>query len=199
MNDSNICDNLIKKGMIFRYIVTIIGFCILILIVNYKFIKNNIYIILTVLLILIDSTDNKLYIYNNLNNNTQLNCTHLFNYQCLDKICDSFSYLLSYIFLCLYFKTDSILLIFILYRIIGVILFSITRNSIWLVVFFDFIKEYFIYLFIFNNNYVYIPLFILCKICFEYYWHKIKNNANYSLEQSNLETVYDDYAEKVNN
>ena len=180
------CDNIIKNGMIIRYIVTIITFIILAIFSKNNFIIKYIYLILPLLLTLLDEVDSTDKIFTRFNNyisgKKYFSCYHLFYYQYLDKICDSFSYLLSYLFLCLFFKIDNMLFLFIVYRIIGVILFYITNNSVWLIVFFDFVKEYFIYLFIFSNNYMYIPLFVLCKISFEYYWHKIHNNNNYLLE-----------------
>ena len=180
------CNSIIKNGIIDRYIVTIISFIILAIIFKNKFIIKYIFLILPILLTLLDEVDSIKNIftrfYNYITNKKYFSCYHLFYYQYLDKICDAFSYLLSYIFLCVFFKPDNILFLFIFYRIIGVILFYITKNSAWLILFFDFVKEYYIYLFIFTNNYLYIPLFILCKICFEYYWHKIHNNNNYLLQ-----------------
>ena len=111
-------------------------------------------------------------------------CTKRFYYQVSDKIYDSISYLMVYVFLRQFFrldaKSDMILLLFILYRIIGVVLFYKTKNSTWLILFFDFIKEFFLYLAIFGNNYSYIGLFIGCKIMFEYYYHTIHNPNNYT-------------------
>ena len=186
-NERIICKDLTEKGELTRYMTTLLVFYILFIYCKHGFIKKYIYLILPVVLMLLDSVDGrfiKLFI-NKSNNVKHLRCTGLFKYQDSDKICDSFSYLLAYIFLTKCFKVDNILLFLILYRIIGVILFSITKNSVWLVLFFDFIKEYFIYLFIFSNNYMYIPLFVLGKIVFEYYWHTIKNNYEYSLEPTN--------------
>ena len=183
-NERIICKDLTDKGELTRYMTTILVFYILFMYCKNGFIKKYIYLILPVVLMLLDSVDGrfiKLFI-NKSNNVKHLRCTGLFKYQDSDKICDSFSYLLAYIFLTICFKVDNILLFLILYRIIGVILFSLTKNSVWLILFFDFIKEYFIYVFIFSNNYMYIPLFVLCKIIFEYYWHTIKNNSEYSLE-----------------
>jgi hypothetical protein len=184
----NKCISIIKNGIINRYIVTIIAFIILSIIYKNKFIIKYIYLILPILLTLLDEVDSIDKIFTRFNNyisgKKYFSCYHLFYYQYLDKICDAFSYILSYLFLCVFFKPDNILFLFIVYRIVGVILFYTTKNSIWLTVFFDFVKEYYIYLFIFTNNYVYIPLFILFKICFEYYWHKIHNNSNYLLQKN---------------
>jgi len=200
-NERIICKDLTDKGELTRYMITILVFYILIIYCKNSFIKKYIYLILPIILMALDIVDGrfiKLFI-NKSNNVKHLRCTGLFNYQDSDKICDSFSYLLAYIFLTIYFKIDNILLFLILYRIIGVILFSITKNSVWLILFFDFIKEYFIYLFIFSNNYMYIPLFVLGKIVFEYYWHAIKNNDEYLLEPNiNTELNMSNYCNVIN-
>jgi hypothetical protein len=173
------CNKIIKDGIIVRYILTIIVFYILSINSNSKFIKKYIFLILPLVLYSLDKVDNTFtffYKYNKKYNG----CTKTFYYQNTDKICDSVSYLLIFVLLALYFKTDYILLLIILYRIIGVILFYITKNSKWLIIFFDFTKEYLFYLFVFGNNYNYIPIFILCKIYYEYYFHTICNPNNYS-------------------
>lgn len=162
------CKKLIDNGMTLRYIVTVITFYFLSL--NVFTLKNYIYLILPIVLTLLDEVDNIFTTFYNANN-----CTKLFYYQSNDKICDVISYLLLYAF----FKLDFILLFFILYRVIGVILFYYTKNSSWLILFFDFAKEYLLYLFIFGNNFICLPFFILCKICFEYYYHEIHNKNNY--------------------
>ena len=65
----------------------------------------------------------------------------MFHYQKYDKIVDIFSYIL----LLFIYYDDKLLLYFIIYRLIGVILFSLTKKSIYLIIFFDFIKEYLLY------------------------------------------------------
>lgn len=162
------CKKLIDNGMILRYIVTVITFYFLSL--NVSTLKNYIYLILPIVLTLLDGLDNIFTGFDKDNN-----CVKSFYYQSNDKICDSISYLLLYAF----FKLDFILLFFILYRVIGVILFYYTKNSSWLILFFDFAKEYLLYFFIFGNNFVYLPFFILCKIGFEYYHHTINNKNDY--------------------
>lgn len=162
----NICDIKIKNGIIIRYIVTILILYSLSLTVNSNF--KLIYLILPILLTFLDNIDN-IFTFAYKNNN----CTNLYYYQYNDKICDIVSYLLSFVF----FKLDNFSLFFILYRVIGVILFYFTKNVKWLVLFFDFFKEYLIYLFIFKKNYVHIlSILILFKIWFEYYFHKYKLN-----------------------
>jgi hypothetical protein len=153
-----ICNNLINKGMILRCISTIITFIILSIFVKNKFIDKYIYLILAIILLLLDDIDNYFFYYNNY---TDLKCYTLNHYQYFDKIYDSISYLIAYLFLYKFYNVDYILFLFIVYRIIGVILLCSTNNSLWLVVFFDFIKEYLLYLFIFCNNYMYMPFFII--------------------------------------
>ena len=166
----NQCSKLVNNGMIIRYIITLISFYILSINVDNTFIRKYIYLILPILLTILDEVDNIFtFLYKN------NSCTKLFYYQYTDKICDSISYL----FLFLFFKIDNLLLFFTLYRIIGVILFIITKNSRWLILFFDFSKEYLFYFFIFKNNYLYLPMFIFCKFCFEFYYHTIHNKNLY--------------------
>ena len=168
------CNKLIKKGMLLRYITTIITFYVLYIYINNKLIKKYFYLILPILLIALDKVDN--IIFKSFNECKLY--TKSFYYQCNDKICDSISYLLLYLF----FKFDNFLLFFILYRMIGVILFYYTKNSKWLILFFDFVKEYILYLFVFGKNYTFMPLFIFLKICFEYYFHTIFNHSDYNNE-----------------
>ena len=165
------CNKLINAGIITRYILTIIIIYIL-----SRTIGNNkyIYLILPIILTLLDFVDT-IFFYD-FTKFKKEKCTKSFYYQSSDKICDTVSYLLISIF----FKVDYFFLFFILYRVIGVILFYITKDSKWLIIFFDFAKEYLIYLFIFGQNYLYIPYFIILKICFEYYYHTKHNLNNYS-------------------
>lgn len=168
------CKRLIKKGLIIRYILTIA----VIYIVSKTIHNEYIFFLLPVILSLLDSVDGIFIHWNGYDDNIQnkSKCHKILYYQLNDKICDSISYLL----IPLFFKVDNILLLFILYRIIGVILFYFTKSSKWLIIFFDFVKEYLIYLFIFKKNYVYIPLFMFVKICFEYYFHIFVNQNNYT-------------------
>jgi len=139
---------------------------------HHEVVKNYIYLILFLLLTLLDTIDSRVFKF--LYENTKT-CTKTFHYQLHDKICDSISYLA----LCLLFKFDGLLFFFVLYRMIGVLLFYFTKNSHWLVFYFDFVKEYLLYLFIFGTNYILLPFFILLKICFEYYFHTIHNPSLY--------------------
>jgi hypothetical protein len=154
----SVCANLVEKGIIMRYIVTIVGFILL----N----KNKyIYLFLPILLTLFDGVDNMFTIFykNNL-------CTKLYTYQKSDKLYD----VLSYLSMLLFFELDNNVRYLIMYRLIGCSIFISTRDRYWLILFFDFVKEYLLYLFIFGNNFLYLPLFIFFKMCFEYYYHVIK-------------------------
>ena len=186
MVNVNECKKNINSGIIVRYVLTIIIIIYLGLSKN-TFMKKYIYLIIPLILGILDMIDHRVYFeqgYIKFTNEKCKCCKH-FYYHSNDKICDSISYVLTFILLCLYFKPDFILLLFIVYRIIGVILFYITKDSSWLILFFDFIKEYILYLFIFNRNYSYILVFIFLKICVEFYWHKKLNNTNYKLDKEN--------------
>ena len=187
------CNKLVTYGFILRYTLTVLSLLYLYTFSN-KFIKKYIFLILPFLIEFLDNIDifpakiySELqkygYVKNMDHTKDSAECIYHFYYQSMDKICDSISYILAFLFLSIYFKVDVILLFFIMYRIIGVVLFYITKDSSWLILFFDFIKEYILYLFIFNKNYVYIPIFIFLKISFEIYWHKFKNNKDYKLDK----------------
>jgi hypothetical protein len=164
------CNEYIYIGVIIRYIITIFSFYILFLFRNDKTVNKYIYLIIPILLIILDGIDAIFTFLYKINN-----CRKTFYYQYLDKICDSVSYLLLFLF----FKLDNILLYLVLYRTIGVILFSLTKNSIYLMVFFDFVKEYLLYSFVFKNNYTYIPIIVICKIAYEIYFHSVINKLQY--------------------
>ena len=171
------CHKITNMGFILRYTLTIMTFYILYKTHTQQKINNYIFLLLPILLIILDSTDSiPIEIYtHNINKCT----THLFDYQINDKICDSISYLLLFLFFTFNFNILVPLLFFILYRVIGVILFYFTKNSPWLILFFDFAKEFLLYIFFFGKNYMYLPFFILCKIGFEYYWHTHINKNTY--------------------
>jgi hypothetical protein len=181
------CDTQVYNGTMLRYIVTILAFLVLAINMDKKYIKNNIYLLFPCLLLLLDFVDGIFlniftlngYIHNNIASNIYFKCTkQYYYYQISDKICDTISYLFTYFFLRMFVKVDVMLLWFILYRIIGVALFYVTKNSIWFVVFFDFIKEYLLYTYLFSTNYVYLLFFILCKIAFEYGLHRVFNQIS---------------------
>jgi hypothetical protein len=178
------CEPLITKGFIARYALTIFSLSIYAMYVANTDDTKYIYLILPILLLVLDSTDNIFFwswdgTYSIHNNNK---CSKSFYYQLSDKICDAVSYVLVYLVLRSIFKVDNLLGVLIIYRIIGVFLFRLTKDSAWLILFFDFVKEYLLYLFIFGKNYAYILIFMVCKIGFEYYWHKVINNTDYKSE-----------------
>ena len=177
MNFEIECNNYVNNSMIFRSVITIITFILLYKSCNNnKFINKNIYIILPILLYLLDILDGEyLRLFN------KKNCCKYFQYQLMDKIIDIISYCLLFFII----KKDIILYICIIYRLIGVILFIITKNSYFLVIFFDFVKEYLLYRYIFDNNYKYIYVFIMLKIMFEYLLHIIYENSNYNFTKKN--------------
>lgn len=146
---------MIRDGFILRYVATIVTL--------YAVSKTDIKyhtLTLPVLLYLLDGLDCVLYY-------KTTSCTFTFDYQLNDKLCDVISYWLLFAF----FKLDDTLLFFTFYRSIGVLLFYLTRDNRWLIVFFDFVKEYLLYSFVFGKDYRYLPFFIILKIYVEYYWH----------------------------
>jgi len=160
-----LCDALIKDGMALRTAATILA---LTLVAKYAP-PRYMLLALPVVLHVLDLLDGVPF-------TACEQCYFLFDYQYQDKICDLLSYALTYLFL----PVDALFYL-IMYRACGVTLFTLTKQSVWLIVFFDFVKEYMLYSFFFNS-YIYLPLFVLGKIGFEYYWHKRKNTAVYHIE-----------------
>jgi hypothetical protein len=159
--EENKCIKYVSIGMIIRIILTFVSFIIL---YNYKNkLEKNIYLILPILLLVLDKFDNISI------------CTNTFYYQINDKIVD----MLSYLFLYFIIPINPFLQTLIIYRIFGIILFGYTKLSIYLILFFDFIKEYLLYMYIFNKNYIYLPLFIIGKIILEFIHHNIINKTSY--------------------
>jgi hypothetical protein len=165
MNNEIICEKIVINSMILRFTITVISFIILYKISDDNYIRKHLYLILPILLHLFDILDTRIY---------STRCCDHWIYQKLDKITD----ILSYILLIFMIKDDKLLHLFILYRLLGVIFFTQTKNSYYLVIFFDFIKEYLIYKYFFGNNYSYIYIFIILKIIFEYLLHIVHNNYN---------------------
>ena len=132
------CNKLIDNGMIIRMISTVISLYILSVNTNHS--KYTL-IILPVLLTILDEFDNIPIVFYK-----EKQCTKSFYYQILDKIYDSISYVIVFFYLQYFFKLDNnsntILLIFIAYRIVGVGLFYKTKDSTWLIIFFDFILQF---------------------------------------------------------
>ena len=168
------CNFYIIKYAFLRLLTTIILFT---LFYNY-FSKNNKYflLLLVLLLTILDIVDSVFLT----KSNKKCICCLSYNYQIIDKINDLISY---FIVLLLLFPVSSfnynILKYFIIYRFIGVILFALTKQSIWLIIFFDFIKEYILYFTFFGNNFQYIYFFIIAKILFEYFFHTKFNKITY--------------------
>jgi len=180
------CAELINKGMISRIIITIVVFIGLQLIIKSgnNFFNKYFLLILTALLLLLDHSDNLQIMYYeyyksftlarkcnkkiNINSrqNTPKNNTLLY-YNSVDKCLDTLSYIVAYFM----FNLDNVFSYFLIYRIIGVLLYMLTLNSKWFIIFFDFMKEYLIYYYFFNNNYKYLWIFIVIKIYFEIYLH----------------------------
>jgi len=181
------CFHVLNNGFILRIILTFITLYVLYLYINNKIIIKYIYLIFPLILLLLDFSDN--YFLKKGNESilkhclTHYDCHHLcedtFYYHSRDKIVDSLSYVLSYIFLLFFIKDDYLLLFFVLYRMVGAILFYFTKNSSWFILFFDFIKEYLLYLFIFGKNFKYLPICIALKIMFESIFHTVCFPNNY--------------------
>jgi hypothetical protein len=156
------CMKYVNNGMIFRLFLTFVSFSVL---YNYKtLLGKNIYLFLPILLLVLDKFDNIII------------CTKTFYYQINDKIVDMLSYLLLYFII----PINPLLQILIIYRLIGIILFGITKQSIYLIIFFDLIKEYLLYFYLFGNNNIYLPILIVGKIIIEYILHTKINKLNYN-------------------
>jgi hypothetical protein len=184
------CKKFYNYGMIIRVFFTIISFFILYSLMKNgnKFCNKYFLIILAVLLLIIDYIDilPGVYYYNYNPESTEAKCHYsLFvesklknykqgikNYDTLyynivDKCFDTLSYILAYFV----FRLNNIFLYFLLYRMIGIGIYIYTLNSRWLVLFFDFMKEYLVYFFLAKNNLSYMWFFVLLKIIFEKYLH----------------------------
>jgi len=173
------CEQLIQKGVILRTIITFISFYCIYLYLQNKWVMKYLYLIVPIILTLSDHVDNFfLYSFNSFFP-TKNKCSKLFYYHIYDKITDSLSYVLTYLFLLFFLNNDPLLLFFVMYRIVGVCIFSFTKDSSWLILFFDFVKEYLLYLFLFGKNFDHLPIFIALKIMFESLFHTIINPNHY--------------------
>ena len=172
-----LCRDRLRMGFALRAIITLI---ILTATKYFKHHEKNLLLLLVVKLILLDAIDSIPTLYYQANDKTCWNpCTLTNFYQNWDKIIDLFSYL--YIFILLDY--DMYLLILIIWRFFGVFLLYRTNNRKWLVPFFDFVKEYLLYLYFFGTNYKYIGLFFVGKIIFEYYMHVYRLSSNRCLNK----------------
>ena len=150
---STSCSANIQRGMLFRLLVTGVT---LMLVPG-----RNRFLVVPIVLTLLDFMDN-IYTFNN-------GCAHTFDYQFRDKLVDVASYLLV--------PLDSTVFGLTIFRFIGVLLFGSTGQSYWLVLFFDFVKEYMLYSYFFSTP-VYLPVVVALKIMFEA-WH----HFNHSFKQ----------------
>ena len=169
MVDLGLCERYVNYGMYLRIIATFIS---LYIIFKYFSDHKSVYVILAVSLLILDELDNvwtKFY-----ENNA---CSKTFYYQYTDKIIDTFSYFL----ICRAFNLQNTLFAsFLVYRAIGVLLFCLTKNSLWLIIMPDFLKEYLVYLYIYNKDTTFLPLWVSCKVAFEYYYHTHHNKRDYN-------------------
>jgi hypothetical protein len=175
------CEPLIQKGFILRNVLTLLVLFVLFFSLSNKSIRKYLFLILPILLTLSDNSDNYfLYSFeDSLIPTKKSKCAKTFYYHQRDKISDSLGYVWTYLFLFFFLQGDPFLLFFVLYRIVGVGFFSYTKDSSWLVLFFDFVKEYLLYLFVFGKNFTYLPFFIALKILYEYLFHSIVNPSHY--------------------
>ena len=174
------CEPLNRKGFVLRIVVTLVSLYVIYLYLHKKSIRKYLYLILPMILTLTDHFDSFfLYSFDKFIPTKKRICTKTFYYQHYDKICDSLAYVWTFLFLFFFLKYDPFLLFFVLYRIVGVFVFNYTKNSQWLVLFFDFVKEYLLYLFVFGKNFKYLPFFITLKMMYEYFFHSIINPSHY--------------------
>ena len=184
------CIESTNYGMVIRVFSTIIILFILYSLMKggNKFCNKYFLVILAVLLFILDSFDNIAFLFYryyrpNSNESTcsyeisrtskiknfydgKVNKNSLY-YNILDKCVDTLSYILAYFV----FNLNNIFLYFLLYRMIGIGLYIYTQNTRWLILFFDFMKEYLIYFFLVKNNLSYIWIFIIIKIICEMVYH----------------------------
>jgi hypothetical protein len=172
------CEDRLKLGFLLRIIVTII---LLSSIKLFPGERKHMLLLIVIKLIILDSIDSLPALFYNANIKSCWNpCTMLNYYQIRDKLTDILSYFLIYIIL----DYDPYLLTLILWRFLGVFLFTKTKNRSWLVPFFDFVKEYLVYLYFFGYDFKYIAIFFLGKIGFEYYFHVFRLSNNLCLKRS---------------
>lgn len=165
MGDKEDCIYRLRIGMLVRFFVTIF---LIIYVKKYYYESEYILLILVGKLLITDGLDSIFTLFYKGNLKGCWNpCTGLHYYQSMDKILDLVSYILIYFLL----DCNPIIGFFILWRFFGVILFNITKNRIWLVIFFDFIKEYLLYRHFVGKKNTYLPFLIIGKIGFEYYFH----------------------------
>ena len=184
------CILLTNYGIIFRIVFTIILFFILFSLMKNgnKFCNKYFLVILAVLLFILDSFDNIAFLFYRYYRPVSIESTCSYEisrtskiksfyegkvnknslyYNILDKCVDTLSYIIAYFV----FNLNNIFLYFLLYRMVGIGLYIYTQNTRWLILFFDFVKEYLIYFFFLNKNLSYIWIFIIIKIICEMVYH----------------------------
>jgi len=179
------CYNSIDRGANVRIYATLVSFIVLANYMSYPVVNKYSKLIIVILLFVLDLVDGIHVIYNDTLLQS-MECFTINKYHKKDKIIDTLSYLYVY----LLFDLDNIALYFILFRLLGVIIYNFTNNKIYIIIFFDFIKEYILYRFIFgdNNKYLYWCIFakILYEISHHFLYDKIMkynmNNKKYKLE-----------------
>lgn len=120
----------VTRGMQLRFIVSC--FVLFLTYLRQASFGKYLFAFLAILLTYVDGLDGT-YIHKE-------KCHKSFLYQSQDKICD----LMTYAFLYILFPNDNVLYL-ILYRVLGVILFITKKDATWLIQFFDFVKEYLVY------------------------------------------------------
>ncbi len=137
--------------------------------------KNNI-VLTIIMLVFLDIVDcNPIILKLFTNEYKGQGCSYDENYQLLDKSIDIFQYIFAIILLqnILPKNIFNISLAFLLYRIIGMIIYLLNKNNKIFIIFIDFIKEYLTLFILFGEPSSYI-LFgsIVLKIIYEYLMHK---------------------------
>jgi hypothetical protein len=170
------CSKILNENMIVRVFLFFLFLLILFKYSDNKIIHKYLLLILVVGLFISDKSDTFFPIFfDPLFTNEKPkynNCLYTDFYTIKDKIADLASYVLVFL---IFFKNDYLLLVFILYRAVGIILYLLTSNTIWFIPFFDFIKEYLLYNYLFKTN-KYIFVFIILKIIYEYFNYSIINS-----------------------
>ena len=184
------CSKIINENMIVRVFSFFLFLLILFKYSNNKVIHKYLLIILITALFISDKSDTIFPIFFAplfTNEKPKYNsCLHTDIYTIKDKIADLVSYILVFL---IFFRTDYLLLAFILYRAVGIILYLLTSNTNWFILFFDFIKEYLLYNYLFKTN-KYIFVFIILKIIFEYFNYLIFNIRAYNNSLDTLKKKY---------
>ena len=183
------CSKILNENMIVRVFLFFLFLLILSKYSDNKIIHKYLLIILIVSLFVSDIADTTFPNFiNSLFTNEKPkynNCLYTDFYIIKDKIVDLVSYILVFL---IFFKTDYLLLSFILYRAVGIVLYLLTNNTNWFILFFDFIKEYLLYNYLFKTN-KYIIIFIILKINYEYFSYSISNLKANNNNNNNIDIL----------